>query len=225
MLEETVRQALYPLGWIASVAFGARVLLQWLGSEWKKECIVTRGYWQISLFAYILFYLHTFIQFQYHMCLIIGCNGILAWRNLNLMQPKEKHIALSQVLILLASSCLATTLFFGIESLSNPTLNWFRIPVTIWQQKEDYAVPLSWTIVGCIGIALFSSRFWVQWWMAEQKHKSYLSAPFWWISLVGSILTVSYFSRIKDPINVVGPMLGLIPYIRNLMLIYAPKKS
>jgi lipid-A-disaccharide synthase len=71
-----------------------------------------------------------------------------------------------------------------------------------------------------MGLALFSTRFWIQWWCAEQEKKSYLSGSFWWISLIGESLCLIYFLKIHDPVNSIGPAFGLIPYIRNLMLIY-----
>jgi lipid-A-disaccharide synthase len=46
-----------------------------------------------------------------------------------------------------------------------------------------------------------------------------LGAQFWWLSLVGDLMTLAYFTQIYDPVNIVGPALGLIPYIRNLMLL------
>jgi lipid-A-disaccharide synthase len=74
-------------------------------------------------------------------------------------------------------------------------------------------------MLGFTGLLLFNSRFWVQWWSSEKRDSSYLGASFWWLSLIGDTLCLIYFIRLGDIVNLAGPLFGLIPYIRNLMLI------
>ncbi len=40
---------LYPLGFIAGIAFAGRFLIQWYVSEKAKKSIVPRVFWQLSL--------------------------------------------------------------------------------------------------------------------------------------------------------------------------------
>jgi lipid-A-disaccharide synthase len=75
-------------------------------------------------------------------------------------------------------------------------------------------------MLGFSGILLFNSRFLIQWWEAETLKKSTLGPLFWWMSVSGGSLSIIYFAYIADPVNLIGPSLGMIPYIRNLMLIY-----
>ncbi|QLH36144.1 MAG: lipid-A-disaccharide synthase N-terminal domain-containing protein [Parachlamydiaceae bacterium] len=76
---------------------------------------------------------------------------------------------------------------------------------------------------GFAGLILFNSRFWIQWWHAEQTQTSTLGRSFWWISLAGALCSIAYFARIQDPVNLIGPVIGMIPYVRNLMLLHKSK--
>nr|WP_080502577.1 lipid-A-disaccharide synthase N-terminal domain-containing protein [Parachlamydia acanthamoebae] len=58
----------------------------------------------------------------------------------------------------------------------------------------------------------------------KNNKKSYLGPLFWWLSAVGECLSLVYFLRIFDPVHFIGPAFGLIPAIRNLMLIAQAKK-
>lgn len=96
--------------------------------------------------------------------------------------------------------------------------------MTPWSTPEAQTVSWMWHVAGTIGIVLFNSRFWVQWWGAESAKQSSLGATFWWISLAGEILCFSYFMRIGDAVNFIGPLFALVPYIRNLALIYRKRQ-
>lgn len=219
------RELLYPLGLLSSLAFGGRSLVQWLGSEIKKESTVTRTFWQISLFGNVMLLLHSLIQIQYHVFIIQVCNAVISWRNLNLMNPNGSSINRRQVMMLIVGLIIISTgSFIAINNLWNEALDaWFRIPSFSWLTSSQKPVGTLWHVIGFIGLGLFASRFWIQWWNAEKKKESYLGPVFWWISLVGDLMTLIYFARIKDPVNLIGPAFGLIPYIRNLMLLKQAK--
>src|SRR4029079_16590954 len=90
MITESLREFLYPLGFLSGLAFGGRLLLQWILSEIHKESIVPRSFWILTILGNLLAFTHSLIQVQYHVCLIATCNGILGWRNLNLMNHPSK---------------------------------------------------------------------------------------------------------------------------------------
>lgn len=210
---------LYPLGFLSSIAFTARFLLQWLQSEKQKKSVVTPVFWKLSLAGNILLLLHSFIQVQIHVCLIQICNAVISWRNLNIMQPPSKQWQLRWVIALLFSS-LATVIVgfaarFGFDNVSD----WFRIPAIPWLNNPQDSVSTLWHAVGTLGLLLFNSRFWIQWWGTEKSRKSYLGPAFWWISLTGDILCLMYFVQIRDIVNLIGPLFGLVPYVRNIMII------
>ena len=226
---EQWREWLYPLGFLAALAFSGRMLLQWLTSESKGRSVVMPAFWKLSLWGNILLAIHALIQVQFHVCLVQVCNGVISWRNLNLMHPPSEQttkrrtleIMFSLIVLLIAIFWLQGYLFLGDSQA------WFRIPSTPWQNNAGLNVPFGWHLLGFLGLILFSSRFWIQWWYAEKRQMSYLGRAFWWVSLTGEGLCLAYFLRINDPVNFIGPAFGLIPYIRNLMLIYKkhPKSS
>src|ERR1700722_6955471 len=94
-----------------------------------------------------------------------------------------------------------------------------RPPTMLWKETQAERATFFWHLVGFGGMILFSSRFWIQWWHAEKMNESKLGRLFWWMSLVGSLLSLLYFIRLSDLVNIAGYGVGIIPYIRNLMLI------
>lgn len=218
---ENWREWLYPLGFLSSLAFGGRFLLQWLNSEKEKKSVVTPSFWRLSLVGNVLLWVHSLIQLQFHVCFVQACNGVISWRNLNLMQSKSKVKTTTVVGFLIIALAATIAIFFA---FSKDPLNWFRVPTTTWFTANSQ-VSFFWHYFGFLGLTLFSSRFWVQWWLAEKHQKSFLGSSFWWISLVGDLMTLTYFIQIYDPVNIIGPALGLIPYVRNLMLIRKSKEN
>jgi lipid-A-disaccharide synthase len=220
------RTFLYPFGFLATLAFGARFIIQWLQSEKAQKSLVPRSFWQLSLLGNLLLMVHSFIQMQYHVYLVQVCNAVISWRNLNLMQTKRPPVPLKTMLLLLIGSILLTSLAFAFQDwLFMGEGDWFRIPTTPWQASSIGSVSLFWHILGTIAYLLFSSRFWIQWWLAERAHVSQLSVSFWWLSLLGALLSIAYFTRIDDSVNLIGPLIGIVPYVRNLMLIRKNKTS
>jgi lipid-A-disaccharide synthase len=212
------RTLLYPLGFLSAIAFGARFIIQWLQSEKAKKSLVPRSFWQLSLAGNLLLMLHSFIQVQYHVCVVQVCNAVISWRNLNLMQTEKPPLSFKTILFILVGSLLLASLIFAIQDwLFMRQGDWFRVPTAPWQSSA-FSVSFVWHILGALGSLLFSSRFWVQWWLAERTHSSQLPFSFWWLSLIGALLSIAYFTRIGDSVNLIGPLLGIVPYIRNLML-------
>lgn len=220
------QQLLYPLGFLPGIFFGGRFIYQWLLSESIQKSVVTTLFWRLSIIGNTLLLLHALIQSQYHVATVQTVNAVISWRNLNLMNDK-KRVSLNTTIIIMVTCVAAITLFFLFQNMF--TLGhesvWFRIPKGIWWNKEEKSVSLIWHMMGIIGLILFASRFWVQWIQSEFEKKSILGSSFWWLSLIGSILCLTYFIHIKDPVNFIGPLFGLVPYLRNLMLIRKTKLS
>lgn len=214
VISEEIRTVLYPLGIISTFAFTLRFLFQWIQSEKAGKSIVTAPFWWLSLLGNISLGVHAFIQGQFPVCLVQSVNVFIASRNLNLMEQSQNQWSLSTVFAGIASSLflpIVAFYFFSPEA-------WFRIPIHMWQ-GEAISLTLFWHILGAIGVVLFASRFWVQWLQSERAHKSTLELPFWWLSLIGAFFSIIYFAAIRDYINLVGPLFGMIPYFRNLILI------
>ena len=76
-----------------------------------------------------------------------------------------------------------------------------------------------WLIVGLFGQFFFFLRFFVQWLSSEKKKKSFIPFSFWFFSLAGGSILFIYAVHIKDLVFSLGQGLGLLIYVRNIMLI------
>ncbi len=76
-----------------------------------------------------------------------------------------------------------------------------------------------WVIVGFLGQAVFSARFLVQWFQSERAGKSIMPLAFWWLSLAGSALLLTYSLHKRDLVFILGQSAGFIVYTRNLVLL------
>src|SRR5271154_5714132 len=79
--------------------------------------------------------------------------------------------------------------------------------------------PACWQVVGFVGQGVFTARFLVQWAASEKKGDSVVPIAFWWLSLLGGMSLLVYAVYRQDPVFIVGQSLGMIVYVRNLMLV------
>jgi lipid-A-disaccharide synthase-like uncharacterized protein len=86
--------------------------------------------------------------------------------------------------------------------------------------SEQVAGHPFWFIVGFAGQAVFGGRFILQWIVSEYKKRSYVPVAFWYISLVGSLILLTYAIHRRDLIFILGLSLNTLIYVRNLHLIY-----
>ena len=77
-----------------------------------------------------------------------------------------------------------------------------------------------WVSVGLIGQGLFSARFIVQWIASERRKQSVVPREFWYLSLAGALVTLSYAIYRLDPVFILGYLPGLFVYARNLYFIH-----
>ena len=82
-----------------------------------------------------------------------------------------------------------------------------------------------WLIIGMSGQILFGLRFLVQWISSEVKKESHIPIVFWYFSISGGIVLLSYAIYKQDPVFILGQSTGLIVYLRNLRLIYKKEKA
>ncbi|MBP0651601.1 lipid-A-disaccharide synthase N-terminal domain-containing protein, partial [Mycobacterium tuberculosis] len=75
-----------------------------------------------------------------------------------------------------------------------------------------------WIIIGLVGQFLFMMRFVVQWLASERAKRSVVPVAFWFFSIGGGVVLLIYSLQRMDPVFIAGQGLGLIIYIRNLML-------
>jgi lipid-A-disaccharide synthase-like uncharacterized protein len=75
-------------------------------------------------------------------------------------------------------------------------------------------------VLGFAGQALFSMRFLVQWIYSERRRRSVIPVAFWYFSLAGGLILLSYAVYRQDPVFIVGQAAGFFIYSRNLHLIH-----
>jgi lipid-A-disaccharide synthase-like uncharacterized protein len=76
-----------------------------------------------------------------------------------------------------------------------------------------------WLGIGFLGQGVFFMR-WVVQWIASEKHaESRVPIAFWYMSLIGGLITLAYAIYRKDPVFIAGQSVGAVVYLRNLMLI------
>lgn len=66
-----------------------------------------------------------------------------------------------------------------------------------------------WKIVGYLGVLLFTSRWFVQLYATKKLKRVHMPQSFWWLSVCGSALLVTYFTFGKN--DSVGVMSNLFP--------------
>lgn len=80
-------------------------------------------------------------------------------------------------------------------------------------------------VLGFTGQTIFGSRFLVQWIFSEMKGESHIPMAFWFLSIGGGLMLLTYAILRKDPVIIFGQSMGVLVYTRNLMLIYRKRKS
>lgn len=77
-----------------------------------------------------------------------------------------------------------------------------------------------WLVVGLGAQLMFTGRFLVQWISSEIAGKSVIPLGFWFFSVAGGALTMIYGIAQKEPVIIFGQFLGMLVYVRNLVLIF-----
>ena len=72
---------------------------------------------------------------------------------------------------------------------------------------------------------MFSARFLLQWIASERAGRSVVPIAFWFFSVAGSAILLTYAIYKKDPVFIVGQSAGMFVYVRNLYLIRREKRA
>jgi lipid-A-disaccharide synthase-like uncharacterized protein len=86
-------------------------------------------------------------------------------------------------------------------------------------------VEAAWITFGFLGQGIFFMRWIVQWLTSERHAESRIPIAFWYLSLIGGLITLAYAIHIRDPVFFVGQLLGALVYVRNLILIYRSRSA
>lgn len=76
-----------------------------------------------------------------------------------------------------------------------------------------------WIAAGLAGQALFGARFLMQWLWSEFHGKSVVPRAFWYLSVAGGALLLTYAIHRGEPVFITGETVTLLIFLRNLQLI------
>lgn len=93
-----------------------------------------------------------------------------------------------------------------------------------WLAVDSWA-EFWWVVFGLAGQLAFTGRFIVQWLASEKARKSVVPVSFWYLSIIGALMLLTYALYRKDPVFVLGQSMGLFIYLRNLWLIRAEHRD
>lgn len=95
---------------------------------------------------------------------------------------------------------------------------WSMLHVNSWEE-------FLWVMTGFMGQMLFTMRFLVQWISSERANRSVIPVAFWYFSVLGGLVLLSYAIWRRDPVFILGQASGLFIYARNLWLIHAERRQ
>ena len=78
---------------------------------------------------------------------------------------------------------------------------------------------LGWELIGYLGQAVFGGRWLVQWLVSEKAKQSVVPAVYWYMSLFGGLITLSYAIFRETGPFIVAQSCGVIVYLRNIVLL------
>jgi lipid-A-disaccharide synthase-like uncharacterized protein len=82
----------------------------------------------------------------------------------------------------------------------------------VWLHFSFFGAPVTitwWKLIGYVGATMFAGRWFVQWWAARSAGRVVVPRLFWYMSVVGSIMTLCYFVWGKN--DSVGILQNLFP--------------
>ena len=96
----------------------------------------------------------------------------------------------------------------------------------IWHDGKLLGIDWSvWKVVGMLGNVAFFTRFLVQWYATEKKKRVVVPTTFWWLSLAGTLLLLTYSLHKRDSVFIIANLFPWIPYTRNLIIHYRHQKA
>ena len=198
---------IYTIGFIAQILFSSRLIIQWISSEREKRVITPTLFWTLSLIASFLLFIYGYLRNDFAIMLGQALTYFIYIRNLQLQNQWQKFHWLTRYLLLSAPT-LIVIYYFNNNVIDKDLL------------FKNEAIPTWLLWLGIISQVVFTLRFVYQWLYSERKKTSSLPLGFWLLSLVGSILILTYAVYRKDPVLFIGHLLGSAIYVRNLILLH-----
>ena len=197
---------IYSIGFLAQILFSSRLIIQWVTSEKQKKVTTPVLFWSLSLIAFFLLFVYGYLRDDFAIMLGQILTYFIYIRNLQLQNQWNRIPKIIRLFL------FTFPILIGVYYFNNNVIdvdNLFR----------NEAIPLWLLILGIVSQVVFTMRFVYQWLYSEKKKESSLPFGFWILSLIGSLLILTYAIIRRDPVLFLGHMLGATIYIRNIMIL------
>ena len=196
---------IYGIGLLAQVLFSARILIQWVQSEKAGKVLSPASFWTTSAIASILLMVYGALRND-----IVIVGGQLVSYFIYLRNFKLKSIWHN----------LAVPVRWGAVAFPFLAIGWL-----LWSDKYSFSYIMEHSKIsgaliawGGAGQVVFTLRFVYQWYHSERLQESVIPVGFWVISLVGSLMIISYAVLRLDPVLFLGQIFGIAAYSRNMII-------
>ncbi|GEM_PF-172482 len=95
----------------------------------------------------------------------------------------------------------------------------------VGQLFSDDPLVVGWILFGFLAQCMFGGRMVIQWITSEKKKRSVVPPAFWFLSLIGGLMLLSYAIWREDIVIIIGQAFGTFVYARNIWLIYFSGKT
>ena len=197
---------IYTIGFFAQLLFSRRLVLQWILSEKSKKVLTPSLFWWLSLLASFLLFAYGYLRDDFAIMLGQALTYFIYIRNLQLQGEWQKAPKVLQWFLLIFPVLLV------IYYYNNNTYD-------IDKLFRNEAIPFWLLIWGSCAQIIFTLRFIYQWIYSERNKESSLPFGFWLLSLIGSIMILVYAVLRKDPVLLVGHLMGSAIYFRNILIL------
>ena len=90
----------------------------------------------------------------------------------------------------------------------------------LYTYLQQHPVDTLWGGIGVLGQGIFGVRFLIQWLRSEQVGHSVIPIAFWYCSLIGGVITVTYTLHLQAWPLLMGQAMPIPIYLRNIYMIY-----
>ena len=195
---------------LAQLLFGARMMSQWILSEKQKSSVTPLTFWWLSLSGSFLLFIYGYLRVDFALMLGQVLTYFIYIRNLQLQDQWRRIPKWSQLAFFLIPIAIVV---YGYNNGNYDIRNLLNNP-----EIEEWLL-----VLGIVAQVVFTLRFVYQWIYAEKNKEATLPLGFWILSLVGGLMTLSYFIFRRDYVLIFSNILGVVIYARNIML-YRKKK-
>ncbi|MEI9994565.1 MAG: lipid-A-disaccharide synthase N-terminal domain-containing protein [Rhizomicrobium sp.] len=95
----------------------------------------------------------------------------------------------------------------------------------LYLQAASHPYDTLWGGIGFVGQIVFGIRFLIQWVRSEQEGHSVVPLAFWYCSIIGGVISLTYAVHMQAWPLVLGQAIPIPIYVRNLYLIYRDRSA